>query len=157
MESTPASPAAPTPTTPPPGPPSEVVPRRPPARRSRIERRLQAKVGDEPVVAWTRAWVSRDGHAHTLVAARTLDFCVLTDRALYMFNTGFLSRQPRRKVYASRIDRLTATFRKQGRVPRLLLASAAHRSLRLDVRSNQRGRRFAQLLTDRTTATGATS
>ena len=46
---------------------------------SSAERRLQQKLGPNThIVAWGRAWVSRDGRMHAVFAARTLDFAVLT-------------------------------------------------------------------------------
>jgi hypothetical protein len=50
--------------------------------------------------------VSRDGRFAAVVAARTLDFVVLTDDHLYLYSTGFFSRRPRRRVYAMSLDRL---------------------------------------------------
>jgi len=75
-------------------------------REERIGARLQRLVGDERVLAWTQGWVSREMRLHRLLAARTLDFAVLTDRSLSLFSTGFFTRRPRRRVYNSRFERI---------------------------------------------------
>src|SRR5712671_5294929 len=86
--------------TPAPGPRTPVR-----TRDRRVEIRLQTLVGaDDALVAWTRGWVSRELRLHRLLAARTFDFAVLTDRNLFLFSTGFFSRRPRRRVYSSRLD-----------------------------------------------------
>ena len=78
-----------------------------PTREDRIGARLQRLVGaDETVVAWTRGWVSRETRLHRLLAARTLDFAVVTDHSLQLFSTGFFTRRARRRVYNSRFERI---------------------------------------------------
>jgi hypothetical protein len=73
----------------------------------RIGSRLQRLVGaDESMVAWTQGWVSREVRLHRLLAARTLDFAVVTDRSLVLFSTGFFTRRPRRRVYEARFERI---------------------------------------------------
>ena len=79
----------------------------PRTREDRIGARLQRLVGtDETVVAWTRGWVSREVRLHRLLAARTLDFAVVTNQSLQLFSTGFFTRRARRRVYNSRFERL---------------------------------------------------
>jgi hypothetical protein len=117
-----------------------------------VERRLQAKLpGGEPIVAWCRAWVSRDTRLHMLLAARTLDFVVLTDDHLYLISTGFLTRRPRRRVYTISLDRLRVEewqakgrWATGGRRLRLLLAD--HRPLVLEMRGTARHQAFIEAL-----------
>jgi hypothetical protein len=76
-------------------------------RETRVESRLHRLVGgDESMVAWTQGWISREVRLHRLLAARTLDFAVVTDRSLILFSTGFFTRRPRRRVYDSRFERI---------------------------------------------------
>src|SRR5665213_2749467 len=77
-------------------------------REDRVAHRLQARIETtEPLIAWTRGWVSREMRMHGVFAARTLDFGVLTDRWLYLLNTGFFTRRPRRCVYGARLAELS--------------------------------------------------
>jgi hypothetical protein len=80
-----------------------------PARLRRTEARLRAKVGpDAELVAWTRGWVSRARRLHRLLAARTLDYVVLTDDSLTIVSIGFFTRRPRRCVYSEALRALVA-------------------------------------------------
>lgn len=119
-----------------------------PFARGRIGNRLKALATarlerDEVLVTWTRAWVSVDGRFNVLLAARTRDFAVLTDRRLLLWSTGFFTRRPRRRVLADRLDELTVT-----RIPpeggrRLVISSRGHRRLRIEVTRTVEGERFA--------------
>jgi hypothetical protein len=53
----------------------------------------------EEYLAWTRAWVSRDGRWNVMFAARHRDFVALTDRRLLLCQCGFFTRRPVRKVF----------------------------------------------------------
>jgi len=64
--------------------PPEPAPEPPPKAEQRLRRKLRES---EDFVAWGRAWLSRDGRMHGLLAARTLDFVVLTDTHLLVFST----------------------------------------------------------------------
>ena len=108
---------------------------RPSRAARRVETRLLAKLDPgETLTAWARGWVSRDGRLAAVVAARTLDYVVLTDHRLSFFTTGFFTRRPRRCVYVSPLDRLSASARRAKRGHRLRLESLDHRPLLLDLR-----------------------
>src|SRR5262249_46485198 len=94
-----------------------------PSRPSKTDRLLAAKlVGAAPIVAWGRAWVSRAGRLNKVVAARPLDFVVCTEHDLVLFSTGFFSRRPRRRVYASGFDRLRVSVRQAKRGHELVVS-----------------------------------
>jgi hypothetical protein len=80
---------------------------------ARIERRLRRLAGRKgsyrgPIVAVTRGWVSRDSRWH-LLAARFLDFGVLTPEHLVLCSTGFFTRRPRRQVLREPLTRLVVS------------------------------------------------
>jgi hypothetical protein len=120
------------------------------------ERRLQRKLGPGVhIVAWGRAWVSRDGRMHTVFAARTFDFVVCTDDRLVLYSTGFFTRRPRRKVYEMTFDRLRVEPRqaKRGQAKRgshLRLRTTGHRPLLFDMGTKARNTAFATELLART-------
>jgi hypothetical protein len=110
---------------------------------SSVERRLQRKLpADEPIAAWGRAWVSRDGRMSAVFAARTLDFAVLTDDHLYLYSTGFFTRRPRRRVYAMGLDRLHVDECKAKAGLRFRVWAPEHRPLLLEMRATARNRAF---------------
>ena len=110
----------------------------PRTREKRLTTRLQTLVGaDENVIAWTRGWVSRERRLHRLLAARTFDFAVLTDRTLFLFSTGFFTRRPRRRVYSSRLDRLNVSNHVVARGRRLRITSRDAHPLWLELRGNR--------------------
>jgi hypothetical protein len=116
-----------------------------------VERRIQAKLpAGESIVAWGRAWVSRDGRFAAVVAARTLDFAVLTDDHLYLYSTGFFSRRPRRRVYAMSLDRLYVEDCGAKRGARLRVRAEEHRPLLLEFRESPRNWAFGNELLART-------
>ncbi|HET9727926.1 MAG TPA: hypothetical protein VFR41_00820 [Acidimicrobiia bacterium] len=133
-------------------PPSPApAPPPPPSQPSLAERQLRKKVGaNERFIVWTRGWLSRDGRAHRMLAARTLDFAVLTDQRLYFFSTGFFTRLPRRRVYAVKLERLHVTGPPTPRGQRLRLDSPDHKPLRLELRGDERDSAFAHGLLSRT-------
>jgi hypothetical protein len=116
---------------------------------SRAERRILARIDpDERLVAWTRGWVSRDGRAHSVFAARTLDYIVVTDAQCCLFNTGFFTRCPRRRVFGVPFDRLAVTERK-GKL-HLRVAADGRRPLLFDLRNGTRSEDVATALLART-------
>ncbi len=79
--------------------------------RGRTEERLHHLAGrrlepDEAILLWARAWYSRCVRLQPL-AARYRDVVVLTDRRLLMYEVGFFTRRPKRRVLADRLDELT--------------------------------------------------
>ena len=103
---------------------------------SYVERRLQELLPSEPIVAWGRAWVWREGRLAGVFASRTLDFTVLTEDHLYLFSMGFFTRRPRRRVYAITHDRLQVDdYPAKGR-RRLRLRAHEHRPLMLEIASH---------------------
>lgn len=71
--------------------------------RRLAERRLEP---EEHVVACTSVWYARPVRLHRL-AARYRDYAVLTDRRLMLWEAGWLTRRPRRRVLADRLGDLT--------------------------------------------------
>ena len=123
----------------------------PPRQPSRAERRIRAKLEQgERLVMWTRGWISRDGRLHTVVAARTLDYAVITDRRLCLFSTGFFSRQPRRRVYESPFEFLQVSSTGSKRGHRLRICSPRHRPILLENHNTEHNVAFALELVVRT-------
>ena len=116
-----------------------------PAREQRIAQRLQTFV-DEPVLAWAQGWVSHDVRLHGLLAARTLDFAVLTERSLCLVSTGFFSRRPHRRVFWTRLTDVAVTHETVGRGHRMRLSTSTSRPLLIELRDNQRTAAFATAL-----------
>jgi len=125
------------------GPPNDT-------RAGRQQTRLQAIVGNEPIIRWSRGWVSREVRLHVLLAARTLDFLVLTDRSLMLVTTGFLSRRPRRLVYAANLDTI---FVSDESVPRggrrLRIVSKSGHPLWIELGATSEQKAFAAALVAR--------
>ena len=118
---------------------------------SPAERRLREKLGPNTHIdAWGRTWVSRDGRMHSVFAARTLDFGVLTPDRLFLFSTGFFTRHPRRRVYDVALDRLHVERQQVKRGLRLRLWSREHRPLLLDLRPSAQNVAFVDALVART-------
>jgi hypothetical protein len=115
-----------------------------------VERRLQEMLPSEPIVAWGRAWVWRDGRLAGFFASRTLDFTVLTEDHLYLFSMGFFTRRPRRRVYAITHDRLQVDEYPAKSRTRLRLRASEHRPLMLEMRGTARNRAVADALVART-------
>jgi hypothetical protein len=112
-----------------------------------LRARLAGRLEDgERVVAWARAWVSRDGRWSTLLSARTRDVAVLTDRRLLLFSTGFFSRLPRRRVLGERLSGVRVEARPAAAGRRLRVATGGRDPLRLDLRGDAAGARFADAL-----------
>jgi hypothetical protein len=123
----------------------------PARRRSRRERRLRSKIdpGDR-FVSWGRGWVSRDGRLRAVLAARTYDYVVLSDRQLYLVTTGFFTRMPRRVVYAAVLDRLRITERSDKRGRFLQVASLEQRPHVVQLRGNRRNNLLADAMLEAT-------
>jgi hypothetical protein len=121
-----------------------------PKRDRRVEIRLQALVGtNDPIVAWTRGWVSREVRLHRLLAARTYDFAVLTNIELFMFSTGFFTRRPRRRVYTSPLSRVHVANHAVPRGRRLRISSRKAHPLWIELRTIDRSSKFADELVAR--------
>jgi hypothetical protein len=120
----------------------------------RTEQRLRQLVDarlepGESFVAWSRAWVSRYGKFHWLLAARNRDFAVLTDRRLMLWSAGFFTRSPRRRVLAERLDELIVES--MGRDPgrRMACRKAGRQPLLLELGKGSQPDRFSIELRDR--------
>jgi hypothetical protein len=118
-----------------------------PQAKRQLVRKLNT---NEHLVAWGRAWVSRDGRMTSVVAARTLDFIVCTDDKLVLFSIGFITRQPRRRVYDIELDRLHVTERQKKRGLELRVGSRKHRPLLLQMRKTPRNARLVNEILHRT-------
>jgi hypothetical protein len=119
-------------------------------RTRRIETRLQAKVGGGEIAAWTRSWVSRSTRLHRLLAARTLDFAVLSDDRLTLVSTGFFTRRPRRRVYATELRELAIVDDPVPKGRRLRLDSPVGHELWMELGEDERSIAFADALVART-------
>lgn len=112
-----------------------------------METRLRRLVGpDEAVRAWTQGWVSRELRLHRLLAARTLDFAVLTDRNLILFSTGFFTRRARRRVYTSLLERITVTDDQVRKGRRLRVMSRQAHPLWFELKKSEQADAFADAL-----------
>jgi len=121
------------------------------ARVRKTEARLRAKVGtDAELVAWTRGWVSRARRLHRLLAARTLDFAVVTGDSLVIVSIGFFSRRPRRVVYSSELQALVVSDDPVPKGRRLRVHSPAGSALWIELRGDAQAAAFADMLVART-------
>ena len=102
------------------------------------------------MVDWARPWVSRGSRIHRLLAARTLDFAVLTDDTLTLVSTGFFSRRPRRRVYCAELHELTVADDVVPKGRRLRLSSGTGHDLWLELGADARATAFADSLVART-------
>lgn len=120
-------------------------------RRSRRERSLRSKIDPgERFVSWGRGWVSRDGRLPAVLAARTYDYVILSDRQLYLVTTGFFTRRPRRLVYATVLGRLRVTERPDKRGRFLQVASLDQRPHVIQLRANRRNNVLADAMLEAT-------
>jgi hypothetical protein len=87
---------------------------------------------DEVPVAWTRAWVSREGKYNVLLAARHRDFVMVSSGRLLLFSCGFFTRRPKRMVFNARRELLEVDDigRRPGR--RLRVTGFRKKALRFD-------------------------
>jgi hypothetical protein len=116
-------------------------------RDEHAERRLRSLVSESgALVAWTRGWVSREVHAHRLLAARTLDFAVLTETDLFLYSSGFFTRRPRHLVYAADLDRTWVSDHPVAGGRRLSIQAGPGRPLRIELADTDRANTFADEL-----------
>jgi hypothetical protein len=113
----------------------------PPPDPSKREERVRRKVAKyaqpgDTLVAWTQAWVSRDGRMHAF-AARTRDFVVVTDGELLLISTGFFSRRPRRLVYAAPLAVLHVVDLDPAPGHRLRVDRPRQKPLRIEMRGDR--------------------
>jgi hypothetical protein len=113
--------------------------------RSVVEPRLEP---GETFVAWTPAWVSRQQRLHRVLAARTRDFAVVTDRRIMLWSTGFFTRRPRRRVLAERLDECTITVGRGG-LRRVSVRKPAQRALLLEFGRRDPADAFTRALRER--------
>jgi hypothetical protein len=106
-----------------------------------------AEPGDE-LVAWTQAWVSREGRMHAF-ASRTYDFVVVTERELLLISTGFFSRRPRRLVYAALLAVLHTVDTGSAPGHRLRVDRPRQKPLRIELRGDRRSFLVSTLLLNR--------
>jgi hypothetical protein len=127
-----------------------------PALPPDLERRLRRLSGKSaphrgPILATTRGWVSRESR-WPILAARFLDFAVLTDEHLVLCSTGFFSRRPRRQVLREPLRRLVVTPIGDEPVRTLRIAGDFSRKIRMELRDDEQSARFVQELLERTPA-----
>ncbi|HEV7524006.1 MAG TPA: hypothetical protein VGP92_03535 [Acidimicrobiia bacterium] len=106
-------------------------------------------MGDEHVVAWTQCWVSRDVPLHGVLAARTLDFAVVTDESLVLIATGFFTRRARARVFQSSLDTMIVASDRVPRGRRLRIAPPGARTLWLELGRRDRDTAFVTALLER--------
>jgi len=117
---------------------------------TRTERRLRKLAGrkspyDGPIVGIARGWASVYGRM-PLLAARYLDFAVLTPDHLVLCSTGFFTRRPRRRVFRESLSRLEVTPLGSEPVRNVRVAGNFRRPIRLELRPNEAGLTFAREL-----------
>jgi hypothetical protein len=118
------------------------VPARP--RDEHIQARLQRLIEtNDPIIAWAQGWVSRENWIPERLAARTLDFSVLTTHSLFLVTTGFFTRRPRRCVYSARLTDLVAARAIVPNGRRLRITTEQGVTLRIELRATARGKLFA--------------
>ena len=117
--------------------------------RAAVHRRLEA---GETIVATARVWTARRSRVPAL-AARYRDDAVVTDRRLMVWECGWWTRRPRRRVLADRIADITVTnmtdrsrSSPNGPVTRLRVDHAGRPALVFDVARNEHDQRFAKAL-----------
>ncbi|HEY3833402.1 MAG TPA: hypothetical protein VGO03_13985 [Acidimicrobiia bacterium] len=117
--------------------------------RVAVHRRLEP---GETIVATARVWTARRTRLPAL-AARYRDDAVVTDRRLMMWECGWWTRRPRRRVLAERLGDITVanmTDRsrslRSGPVTRMRVDRAGRPSLVLELSRTERDQRFANAL-----------
>ncbi len=113
--------------------------------RGAVERRLEPS---EAIVATARVWTARPRHLQVL-AARFRDDAVVTDRRLMLWECGWWTRRPRRRVLADRFDDIVVTNARasaDGTVRRIRVDHAGRPSIILDIARDQDSQRFATAL-----------
>jgi hypothetical protein len=109
-----------------------------PSTRELLLRKRVAKFAEpgDAMVAWTQAWVSREGRLHAF-AARTYDYVVVTEQELMLVSTGFFSRRPRRLVYAAPLPVLRVIDTGTAPGHRLRVERPRQKPLRIDMRGDR--------------------
>ena len=125
----------------------EEPPRRP---MSRTEARLRQVTGrktpyEGPIVAIARGWVSRDSRMH-LLAARFLDFAVLTPEHLVLCSTGFFTRRPRRRVFREALAKLEIVPLGPEPIRTVRVVGIFNRPIRMEMRASEAGITFVREL-----------
>jgi hypothetical protein len=135
---------------------------RPPMRvatQRRLHRLAERRLEDgEQIVASAAVWYSRPVRLAWL-AARHRDLAVLTDRRLMLWECGWLTRRPRRRVLADALADLTATDLgvaaggEKGR--RLRLDHTEHPPIVLELGDSRPARAIARTLLEHAVPDGA--
>ncbi len=120
------------------------------AHATSTEKRLRRLTGRSAayrgqIVASTRGWVSRDSKVHVL-AARFLDFAVLTPEHLVLCSTGFFTRRPRRRVFREPLSRLVVIPRGPEPFRTLRIVGDFDKPILLELRDRPDGIAFAREL-----------
>jgi hypothetical protein len=123
------------------------------ATQRRLRRLAERRLDDgEQIVAMAPVWYSRPVRLAWL-AARYRDLAVLTDRRLMLWETGWLTRTPRRRVLADPLSDLDATDlgASDGKQPgrRIRVDHASHPSLVLELGDDRASRDIARALLER--------
>jgi hypothetical protein len=103
-------------------------------------------LADEEYLAWTRAWVSRDGRWNVMFAARHRDFVVLTSRRLLLCQCGFFTRRPVRKVFDVPRGRIYAEAIEPESRRRLRVTGFQRKPLRIEFGTNDASAQIADAL-----------
>jgi hypothetical protein len=115
--------------------------------RAIVHRRLEP---GEEIVATARVWSARPSRL-PLLAARYRDDVVVTDRRLMVWECGWLTRRPRRRVLADRLDNIavvdrTRARRDDGAIRRVRVEHPGRRSVVFDVASDDASQQLAAAL-----------
>ncbi len=112
-----------------------------------VEKRLEP---GETVTAWCRVWYSRPVRLQW-ASARFRDFAVLTDRRLMMYSAGWLTRRPRRRVLADRLDDLMVASQRD--TTALYVTHPSHPAMVLEFGKDDTSQRIATTLLNHRTHT----
>jgi hypothetical protein len=114
--------------------------------RALVHRRLEP---GETIVATARVWSARPSHL-PMLAARYRDDAVVTDRRLMLWECGWWTRRPRRRVLADRLDDITVTNgtgrERDGVIGRVRIDHVKRPPVVLDVAADDDSQRFAAAL-----------
>ena len=81
-----------------------------------------------------------------LLAARFLDFAILTPDHLVLCSTGFFTRRPRRRVFRQPLGRLEVTPLGSEPIRTVRVVGNFSRPIRIELRPNEAGITFAREL-----------
>ena len=96
----------------------------------------------EELVDWAPGWVSTDGRFNAILAARTWDLMVLTNRRVLLFSTGFFTRRPIRRVWAGRLDEMEAKSVPRRKGTAVVVTSFVYKPLRFEFGADEQCDRF---------------